>query len=713
MKCATEIIHVLLCILMGCFLPLGSEGKHSDWAHYLGDEGRSHYSPLDQINEGNVRRLEVAWIYQGGSATGRTQIQCNPLVVDGVLYATTATQVLVALDATNGRERWRFDPRLDGRSLNSDPRQRGVALWSGSDGRRILFAHDRYLYAVEADSGRLVDSFGERGAVDFSRHLFPGGEDGPVGSGTPGVIFEDLYILSTRTSEVAGAAPGHVLAFNVRTGERVWTFHTIPQPGEYGYETWPPEAWKSAGGANCWAGMALDTERGLVYVPTGSASYDFWGGDRLGENLFSNSLLCLDARTGKRVWHYQIVRHDLWDRDLPAPPTLHTVIRDGRRVPAVSQTTKSGHVFVFHRETGEPLFPIEERAVPPSNLEGEFAWPTQPVPVRPAPFARQAVSYDDLTMLTPEGHRHALHRFVNLRPSALYQPPSVEGTIVSPGQDGGAEWGGAAVDPDGVMVVNGSDSPGILTLVDTRLDGGELRAPGAARYVQLCAGCHGVDRAGNPQQAIPSLLTLSGRVSREDVLTAVTNGRGLMPSFRFLPETERVLLADYLLDPEGDVRGRDQPAASRGFKPSVSAGSPYGHVFERWVDIQGYPAVKPPWGTLNAINLNTGEYLWRVPLGEVEELTARGVPVTGTSNYGGPIVTAGGLVFIAGTPDRRIRAFDRQSGKVLWEYTLPAAGYATPATYSAAGRQYVVIACGGGKLGSPSADLYIAFSLPK
>lgn len=700
--------------------PVWMHGSDRDWPSYLGDDERSHYSRLSQINTQNVSELEVAWTYRPGTAGpgSLTQIQCNPLIVDGVFYGTTALQVLVALDAATGRERWRFDPTKDGRSRTSDRRHRGVVHWAAGDDRRILLAHDHFLYAIDASSGRPILSFGDQGAIDFRAGL--GGsaranESMPVGSGTPGVIFEDLYILSTRTAEVMGAAPGDVRAYDVRTGRLAWTFHTIPHPGEFGYETWPAGAWTSAGGANCWAGMALDAKRGLVFVPTGSAVYDFWGGRRLGENLFANSLICLDARTGRRVWHYQIVHHDLWDRDLPAPPTLLTVQRNGVRIDAVAQVTKAGHIFVFDRVTGAPVFPIDERPVPSSDLPGEVAWPTQPVPTKPAPISRQTVTAEDLTTLTPAAHRNALERFARLRQSLLFQPPSREGTIVAPGQDGGAEWGGAAADPAGVLYVNGSDTPGIVTMVDVAAGrGGTSGNWPRNNYLRLCAGCHGIDRSGNKLQNIPSVANLAATRKRNELVEVITRGKGVMPPFGFLPTKAIEELADYLLTPD------EQPPAARDGKnqtPDESVadplGVPFGHQFARWVDSDGYPAVKPPWGTLNAVDLNSGEYLWRVPLGEYPELTARGIPPTGSDNYGGPIVTAGGLVFIAATRDEMIRAFDQKTGRILWQAKLPAAGYATPATYSVGGRQYVVFACGGGKLGSRSDDAYVAFALPE
>ncbi|HUR57508.1 MAG TPA: PQQ-binding-like beta-propeller repeat protein [Opitutaceae bacterium] len=696
----------------------------SDWPAYLGDDARTHYSTLDQINTGNVHTLAPAWTFRGGQVgpDQRAEMQCNPLVIGGVLYATLPGATLIALDATTGRERWRFDPAADA-GARRDPRpkselttnrNRGVTYWADGRDRRLLHSAGHFLYAIDPAEGRPVKEFGDGGRVDFNVGLDRDPTKLALHSATtPGALFENLYVLSIRTNEGPGpSAPGHVRAFDVRTGRVVWTFRTIPHPGEFGHDTWPADAWKFAGGANCWAGMAIDRERGLLFVPTGSPTYDYWGGNRAGQNLFGNTLLCLDARTGKRRWHFQVTHHDIWDRDLPAPPNLLTVRRDGKEIPAVAQVTKSGHVFVFHRETGEPLFPIEERAVPSSDLPGEQTWPTQPLPVKPAPFSRQAVTYAELTTRTPAAHRAALELFARLKPHVPFQPPSREGTLMIPGLDGGAEWGGAAVDPDGIMYVNASDMAWLIPMLERKAVGSGAEM-GRNSYTLFCAGCHGADRTGNRPQNIPALTGLKDRMSRPDVLARIAEGRGAMPGFAFLPAAQRNEIADYLLE----VSTPPAKAGKAAKMASLPAESYYDVPFVRsgggrWLDAEGYPNVKPPWGTLNAIDLNTGEYRWKVILGEYPELSAKGIPPTGTDNYGGPVVTAGGVLFIAATRDEMIRAFDRKSGKILWQAKLPAAGYATPATYVAGGKQYVVIACGGGKLGTKADDAYVAFALP-
>ena len=686
----------------------------ANWSTYLGDQASSHFSTLKQLTPRNVAKLEVAWTYRAGGADprNRSQIQCNPLVIDGVLYGTTPDLQAFAIDAASGRELWRFDPAAI-KGFTKAGVNRGLVHWAAGADRRILYANDHFLHALDARTGQRIASFGDGGSIDLKADLGRDVSGLSLQANTPGVLFGDLLIMGMRLGEgPAPAAPGHIRAYNVRTGKLVWRFNTIPQPGEFGYETWPPNAYQYIGGGNVWTGFALDEQRGLVFCPTGSAAYDFWGGNRIGQNLFANCLIALDAKTGQRVWHYQFVHHDLWDRDLPAPPNLLTVKHGGKTIAAVAQVTKSGHVFVFNRETGEPLFPIEEVAVPQSDLQGESAWPTQPIPSKPAPFSRQLFTYDEITDISPESHRFVLERFTKIRPHAPFMPPSEQGSIILPGFDGGAEWGGAAADPDGVLYVNGNEMAWILTMVPTKHQGDAPLSSGDAIFTQICAACHGMDRKGNVAQNVPTLIGVEQRLKPADVLTLLQTGKGVMPSFGFLSDAQKQAVTDHLF-------GAAPTANDPGHKEELSGVDVLGQIpytmtgYNRWLDTNGFPAIKPPWGTLNAIDLNTGEYKWTVPLGEWPELTAKGVPKTGTENYGGPVVTAGGLVFIAASRDEHIRAFDRKTGKELWKAPLPAAGYATPATYSVNGRQYVVIACGGGKIGTKSGDAYVAFALPK
>lgn len=703
--------HSFLAVVLFCgAVAHGFAAADANWSVYLGDKGASHYSTLSQITRENVAQLEVAWTWHAGDARdNQTQIQCNPLVIDGIIYATTPQLKVVAIDAATGEELWRFIP-FEPNGVN-----RGLAYWADGDERRILFGVSHWLHAIDARTGQLIDSFGNHGRVDLSMGLDRDVTGLAIQANTPGVIFRNFIIMGMRLGEGPGpAAPGNIRAYDVRTGALVWRFHTIPQPGEPGYETWPPDAWKQVGGVNVWTGMTVDEERGLVFCPVGSATFDFWGGNRIGDDLYADCLLALDAATGRLVWHFQFVRHDLWDRDPPAPPTLLTVKRDGREIPAVAQVTKSGHVFVFNRETGESLFPLQEIDVPSSDLAGEHAAPKQRIPLKPAPFARQLFTAEEITNRTPEAHRAVLERFVRLRPHALFTPPSREGTIILPGFDGGAEWGGAAADPQGVLYVNANEMPWVLSMIDAS----GATSLGEQVFLQNCTGCHGPDRRGNAAANIPSLVDVKQRLTRDQALEVITKGRGVMPSWAFLTEPQREAVVDFLfgitpLHSAQDTSGHDYWQT---YVPDqrVGAPPPYTHTgYNRWLDPDGYPAIKPPWGTLNAIDLNTGEYLWRVPLGEFPELTAKGIEKTGTENYGGPLVTSTGLVFIGASRDECFRVFDARTGQEIWKTKLPAGGYATPATYSVKGRQFVVIACGGGKMGTKSGDAYVAFALPQ
>ena len=698
------------------FLAARAKGAPAEreWRVYHGDRSGRQWSPLDAIQPGNVAHLEPAWEYEAGSMAPNvaTQIQCNPLVVEGVLYGISPSLAAFALDAATGTELWTFAP--DDTVSGTLAPARGLVYWSdGADDERILFGRGHRLFALDARSGRVIESFGEGGAVDLRDGLAEERPEDFVVATTPGTIYRDLLIVGHRVSEIANAAPGHVRAYDVRTGALRWIFHTIPRPGEVGAESWPEGAWQRIGGANSWAGITVDEARGIAFVPTGSATYDFYGGDRAGDNLFANTLLALDAATGKRLWHHQIVRHDVWDRDLPASPDLVTIERDGKTIDAVAQITKSGHVFLFERETGAPLHPIEEVAVPGPALPGEALAKTQPLPLRPPPFARQRMTEEDVTTRTPEAHAAVLEKLRRAQPAVPFQPPSLEGTVVFPGMDGGGEWGGAAFDPEsGLLYVNANDVPYWLQMIETP-DVSGAGGVGRATYITACAMCHGLDRRGDGS-GVPSLAGVYDRIGPLDAWRVVRDGRGRMPGFgELLPFVAIPPLLWYLHSP-GDADAAAPAARSDESERKLGLFLRYMNIgWQKFLDPEGYAAVKPPWGTLTAIDLAKGELVWQVPLGEVPELAAQGLHGTGAENYGGPVVTAGGLVFIAAAMDAKLRAFDKRTGAQLFEALLPAAGFATPAVYEADGRQFVVIAAGGGKLGRPSGDRYVAFALPE
>ena len=700
---------LMILILAGCVPKKtdNSAGAGKDWPVYLGDNSSSHYFNLTEINKQNVDQLQVAWEYHTGDdvSENRSQIQCNPIIINGILYGTSPKLKVFALNAITGKKIWEFDPNPESKYAQNV--NRGVSYWQDGPDKRILFTSGSDLFAINAESGLLVETFGNSGKVSLKEGLGEKAKDLYVVATSPGIVYHDLLIIGSRVSEEMAAAPGFIRSFNIRTGKLAWVFNTIPKPGEFGYETWPEEAYLSAGGVNSWAGMSLDEKRGVVYVSTGSAAFDFWGGNRKGANLFANCVLALDAKSGKRIWHFQTVHHDLWDRDLPSPPNLLTVTHKGKKVDAVAQITKSGLVFLLDRETGESLFPVEERQVPGSDLKGEEAWPTQPFPLFPPPFAPQVFTENEITNISPESHAYVSKILAKTRTGRPFIPPSEQGTVIFPGFDGGGEWGGAAVDPtNSVLYVNSSIMPWILTMVYINRDKKGNVQEGELSYKINCAVCHGTERQGDPTGTYPALTSVSEKYTKEKLLILINLGKGFMPSFKHLPVREKNELVAFLT---GQRTGRAEDF--HGMENSLGA-SPYTHTgYNRFLDQDGYPAVKPPWGTLSAIDLNKGEIKWQVPLGEYEELTLKGIPQTGTENYGGPVVTAGGILFIGASKDGYFRAFDKDTGEKLWKYKLPAGGYATPSVYQSGGKQFVVIACGGGKMGTPSGDSYVAFTI--
>lgn len=681
----------------------GVEGPSVDWPVYGGSAENNHYSALAQITRQNVKRLAVAWTFDTGESG---VLQASPIIVDGVLYGITPMQKIFALDAATGNLLWRFDSGIKGTQPD-----RGLTYWSdGGRERRILAGVMNFVYALDATTGKPIPAFGKQGRIDLREDLGRDPATQSVYMTSPTVVYKDVMIVGGREAETLPASYGDLRGYDVRTGKLRWTFHTIPRPGEFGHDTWPKEAWKTSGAANNWAGMTVDTARGIVYVPTGSAAFDFYGADRIGDDLFADSLIALNAETGERLWHFQGVRHDLWDRDFPAPPVLVTVERDSKKIDAVAQTSKQGFVFLFDRTNGKPLFPLACRNYAGSDVPGEQAASEQCLPTQPEPFARQALTEDLLTNRSAAAHQWALDKFRTFRSEGQFVPFSVgRDTVVFPGFDGGAEWGGAAADPEtGILYINSNDVAWTGALAENATGRGPK-----ALYESQCAVCHGEKMAGSPP-AIPSLIGVGNRLASAEIMAVIRNGRGRMPGFANPSDDEEVYaLIRYIAGGGRSESASDAKRESAASQPAVPAFKYHFTGYHKFLDPEGYPAVTPPWGTLNAIDLNTGRYVWKIPLGEYPELAAQGLRNTGTENYGGPIVTAGGLLFIGATNfDKKFRAFDKSTGELLWETTLPFAGNDTPATYKVRGRQFVVIAAGGGKdPKSKAGGVYVAFAL--
>ena len=783
MRCKFALASALICAALCVGI---ANAQNVSWPAYGGANG-DHYSRLAQINRANVHSLRKAWTFDTGE-TGN--IETNPLIIGDTLYAYTPSQKVIALDAATGKLKWKFDSGI----ASSQP-ARGVTYWTDGKDERIFAGIMNYLYCLDPKTGKPIASFGENGRIDLRKGLREPWQEQSIALTTPGSVYKDMIIVGGRNPESHPAPPGDVRAFDVHTGALRWDFHTIPHPGEPGYETWPPDAWKSAGAANNWAGATVDTERGIVYAPTGSAVMDFYGGDRIGDDLYANTILALDANTGKLLWHFQGVHHDIWDRDFPAAPALYTVKKNGQSIPALAQITKQSYVYLFNRVTGESLFPIHEQPFPSSSVPGEKTSLTQPVPDGPAPFGRQRLTADMLTNRTPEAHDWAVKEFATLRSDGQFVPFAVDKrTVIMPGFDGGGEWNGPALDPVSDTLFVGSTEMAWLGDLSPVKPGG---SQGDQIYHQQCAMCHGTNRAGSPP-TFPSLIDVETRLPKEKILTQIHNGTGRMPSFPNLDDQKITALLEYLRTPVDTTAQKEMAAApnpvqgmptdtagaqvyadrcaichgdhqegippdfpmltgigsrmteaqlrslihdGKGRMPPMSdipdadiasllrflgigvRATPPGETppdytfggYKRFLDTDGYPAIAPPWGTLNAIDLKTGKYLWKIPLGEYPELAAKGMKNTGSEIYGGPIVTGGGVLFIGATVyDNKFRAFDTGTGKLLWEADLSYPGIATPSTYMIHGKQFVVIAASGGRDPKrPVGGQYEAFALPK
>ena len=745
-------------------LAVAAAGKSDKWwLDYGGGPANARFVELDQIKKSNVGQLEVAWFYPYG-VTG-----FNPVVVDDVMYVLGRNNSLIALEATTGKEIW-IHEGLAGIIT------RGVNYWQSPDGkdRRLLFSINSYLQAIDARTGKSIMTFGDNGIIDLRQGLRRAeGTDRRVQSRTPGKIWKNLLILGSAPGEGWVTPPGDIRAYDVITGKLAWQFHTVPEPGEFGYDTWPKDAYKYVGGANNWGEMSIDEERGIVYIPTGSATYDFYGADRLGANLFANCLLALDVRTGKRKWHFQTIHHDLWDLDNVSAPQLVTVQHNGRRVDAVAHAGKTGFLYVFNRVTGEPLWPIEERPVPKSDVPGEQAWPTQPFPTKPPPFAKMEFGVDDVNpwLLSPEQYTEMRERVAKARNEGLFTPPTFIDTISMPGNQGGSNWGTTAANAKkGIVYVVNVNQVALLKLEDVKTrPGGRGTGPGAGAqaYQRYCQVCHGEDLQG-VQGLGATLIDITNRMGEDAIRAVITGGKGTMRPVAGITSAELNPLMAYLANPNAGGGGGGRGRGGRGGRGGGSPGPPLppGPVVAsggaplppaRPVDLDPptygtnggsggntpYPenievpparyaseygvmasATKPPYTTLTAYDLNTAAIKWQIAPGDDPATVARGGP-TNTGAVGaryGMVATKAGLVFLAGG-DGKVRAYDEDTGNVLWTGTLPGSASGIPVSYEAKGRQYVVFASlPGGFRGLPNSATsdaaeaprgYIAFALPK
>lgn len=706
-------IGALFILIVSLFLTSWQEQKSEDngWGVYRGDEKGTSYSPFDQINVANVAKLQNVWTFQikdvqEGDATSSSQ--SNPIIVDGVMYVNSGKQWVYALNAQNGEKLWGFNALDEGEPTAAS---RGVTYWANGEDKRILYSAGNNLIAINAKTGKLIKSFGNNGKVNLNVGVRDNPEKISVTLTTPGSIFKDLIIVGSRLPDFYGAAPGYIRAYHVKTGKLVWTFHTIPHPGEKGYESWPKDAYKYAGGVNCWGGMTIDKKRGMVFLALGSPTFDYYGADRIGANLFGNCVLALDAATGQYKWHYQTVHHDLWDYDLPCPPNLVTIKKDGKNIDAVAQATKHGFIFILDRITGKPLYPVEERKVPASNIPGEVAYSTQPFPTKPKAFVKQFMTEEDLTNYSPESHDEILKKFRSVRYEGLFTPPDLKGTISLPATRGGINWGGAAYDPNtNMLYLRGHNLPEIQTIVDANKTfvarNNSTFERGRVTYLKHCATCHGTERNGIPP-TFPSLIGLKERKKEKEILEKIRRGSGAMPGFKgVISASEENAILAYIFEKLN--AGIETPQQTKtGTNPERYMNTT---AYATWSDSKGNPALKGPWATLSALNLSTGDYEWQIPIGNDEKLQEKGGPLTGLLARSGPMVTAGGLVFISGAADKKLWAYDKKTGNLVWETILPGINNANVCSYMVKGKQYIALSVGG-TIKNPGGSVMV-FALP-
>jgi quinoprotein glucose dehydrogenase len=654
------------------------------WSRSLGGPTSDRYSALNEITRANVAQLQVAWTWRAGDGGG--DMQCNPIVVDGVLYTPTPGRSVAAIDAATGKELWRTDLGLKKVGGYEVPARRGLLYWPGTTTipARLYFPGGRRVIALEAKTGARVVSFGDQGSMVL-----------PAGSTAGGALYKDVLVIPGFDRDIYG--------FDVISGKALWTFNTTPKAGQPGGDTWTSEPPYNA--ANCWGGMALDESRGIAYITTGSPKPNFNGSEHLGDNLYCNCVLAVKADTGAYLWHFQEIRHDIWDLDMAAPPNLVTVTHDGKRVDAVAAVSKLGNTLLLDRVTGKPLFPVRLRRAPVSTLPGEQTSAYQPDIELPEPFLRIPIRREDLTDRTPAA-KLFVEQLTARAAFGWFEAFTEAKPTVFSGTHGGAEWTGAAVDlPSGRLYVSINHQPHIITVFrDDDPPPAKPMSAGEQLFLQFCAACHGPDRTG--LGVAPPLRGLRHRLDDAAVRALWKSGRNLMPPAPPMTAEQSQALLDFLMARD---RGASPTKADAAALPRYSFNG-----YRKLLDQDGYPGIKPPWGTLACIDLNSGRKLWQVPLGEFPELTKAGMPKTGTENFGGPSVTAGGLVFCSGTKDNRIRAFDSDSGAELWSAELPYHGSTMPTIYEAGGRQFVVIpATGGGKIGGPEGDAWVAFALPR